>query len=340
MANTVTPAPPAPQPAAARRMSWSGLINQLGGVSTLGPVVALAIAVIVFTLFSARFLTPGNLSAIVEQVMVVGTLAVGQTLIILTAGIDLSNGAIMVFSSILMAKLATLQGVPVPLAILIGLVAAALVGALNGGLVTRLRLPPFIVTLGMLNIVLSVTLLYSHGASVVKLPAGLLIFGRFIDLGGTRITYGSILMLLIFAIAWYALTQTAWGRHVYATGNNAEAARRSGIRVGSLLLLVYTIAGFIYGIAGLLLLGRVTVGDPLAGSTANLDSITAVVIGGTSLFGGRGSVINTLIGALIVGVLRNGLTLVGIDALYQTLATGVLVILAVALDQLARSRAR
>ena len=175
---------------------------------------------------------------------------------------------------------------------------------------------------------------------VVKLPAGLLFFGRFFELGSTRITYGSILMLLIFAVAWYALTQTAWGKHVYATGNNAEAARRSGIRVSSLLLLVYTIAGLIYGIAGLLLLGRVTVGDPLAGATSNLDSITAVVIGGTSLFGGRGSVINTLIGALIVGVLRNGLTLVGIDALYQTLATGILVILAVALDQLARSRAR
>ncbi|HEY4866172.1 MAG TPA: ABC transporter permease [Candidatus Dormibacteraeota bacterium] len=340
MANTVTPAPQPAPAAAQRRTSLSGLVEQLGGVSTLGPVVALAIAVIVFTLLSARFMTPGNLSAIVEQVMVVGTLAVGQTLIILTAGIDLSNGAIMVFSSILMAKLATLQGVPVPLAILIGLIAAAAVGAVNGGLVTRLKLPPFIVTLGMLNIVLSITLLYSHGASVVKLPAGLLFFGRFFELGSTRITYGSILMLLIFAVAWYALTQTAWGKHVYATGNNAEAARRSGIRVNSLLLLVYTIAGLIYGIAGLLLLGRVTVGDPLAGATSNLDSITAVVIGGTSLFGGRGSVINTLIGALIVGVLRNGLTLVGIDALYQTLATGILVILAVALDQLARSRAR
>src|SRR2546429_5269957 len=147
-------------------------------------------------------------------------------------------------------------------------------------------------------------------------------------------------MVMVVAIECYGLTQPDWGKDVYATGNTAEAARRSGIRVSSLLLLVYTIAGLIYGIAGLLLLGRVTVGDPLAGATSNLDSITAVVIGGTSLFGGRGSVIKTLIGALIVGVPRNGLTLVGIDALYQTLATGVLVILAVALDQLARSRAR
>jgi fructose transport system permease protein len=316
----------------------AGLFGRLGGLSTFGPLIALLIAIAIFGLLSNRFLRPDNLTVIVEQVMVVGTLAVGQTLVILTAGIDLSNGAIMVFSSILMGKLAVAQGVPVPLAILAGLLAGAFLGGANGLLVTRFRLPPFIVTLGMLNIVLSITLLYSGGSSVTRLPEGLLLLGRRFDIGGTLVTYGSLLMLVIFGVAAYVLKQTAWGTHVYAIGNNVEAARLSGIRVNQHLLTVYAFAGLIYGIAGLMLLGRVTVADPLGGQTSNLDSITAVVIGGTSLFGGRGSVLNTLIGALIVGVLRNGLTLVGIDALYQTLATGVLVIVAVAVDQFARRR--
>jgi fructose transport system permease protein len=171
---------------------------------------------------------------------------------------------------------------------------------------------------------------------VTRLPEALLVLGRRFDVGGTLVTYGSLLMLVLFGIAAYVLKQTAWGTHLYAIGNNVEAARLSGIRVSLHLLTVYALGGVIYGIAGVMLLGRVTVADPLGGQTANLDSITAVVIGGTSLFGGRGSVLNTLIGALIVGVLRNGLTLVGIDALYQTLATGVLVIVAVAVDQFAR----
>jgi fructose transport system permease protein len=315
-----------------------GVFRRLGGLSTLGPLLALLAAIAIFGALSNRFLRADNLTVIVEQVMVVGTLGVGQTLVILTGGIDLSNGAIMVFTTVLMAKLAVAQGVPLPLAILVGVLVAACLGAANGLLVTRFRLPPFIVTLGMLNIVLSITLLYSGGSSVTRLPDLLLVLGARLDLGGTLVTYGSLLMLVIFGIAAYVLKQTAWGTHVYAIGNNVEAARLSGIRVNQHLLTVYALAGLIYGIAGLMLLGRVTVADPLGGQTANLDSITAVVIGGTSLFGGRGSVLNTLIGALIVGVLRNGLTLVGIDALYQTLATGVLVIVAVAVDQFARRR--
>ena len=335
MGNVATPTRPAAPVQLARATS---IFGRLGGLHTFGPLLALLVAIIIFGLLSDRFARPDNLAVIVEQVMVVGTLAVGQTLVILTGGIDLSNGAIMVFTSILMAKLAVTQGLAVPLAMLVGLVAAGCLGAANGLLVTRLRLPPFIVTLGMLNIVLSITLLYSGGSSVTRLPDDLLLLGRRLEVGGTLATYGSLFMLAIFGVAAYVLKQTAWGTHVYAIGNNVEAARLSGIRVNLHLLMVYTLGGLIYGIAGLMLLGRVTVADPLGGQTANLDSITAVVIGGTSLFGGRGSVLNTLIGALIVGVLRNGLTLVGIDALYQTLATGVLVIVAVAVDQFARRR--
>ena len=145
--------------------------------------------------------------------------------------------------------------------------------------------------------------------------------------------------LVLFAIAWFVLTQTTWGRRVYAIGDNPEATRLMGINVRKQLLMIYVVAGVIYGIAALLLISRTSVGDPNAGQTDNLDAITAVVLGGTSLFGGRGTIIGTLIGALIIGVLRNGLVLMGVASIYQVLITGILVILAVSVDQIARRRA-
>lgn len=156
--------------------------------------------------------------------------------------------------------------------------------------------------------------------------------------GGTNITFGSVFMILLFILMWYVLTQTAIGRHIYAVGDDPEAARLSGIRTDRLLVIVYTLAGIFYGIAGWLLIARTGVADPQAGQNANLESITAVVLGGTSLFGGRGNIIGTLIGALIVGIFRNGLTLMGVPSIYQWLITGILVILAVAVDQLTQRR--
>ena len=222
--------------------------------------------------------------------------------------------------------------------LLIGVALATGAGLLNGLLVTRINLPPFIVTLGTLNIAFALTHIYSEDQTVSGLPSQLTFFGNTFAVGQTDITYGTVLMLVLFVVAWYVLRQTAAGRHVYAVGNNPEAARLTGIRVRRLLLGVYTTAGLVYGIAALLLISRTSVGDPQAGQTDNLDSITAVVLGGTSLFGGRGSVIGTLIGALIVGIVRNGLQLMGVRSIYQVLITGILVILAVAVDQLARRR--
>jgi fructose transport system permease protein len=265
-------------------------------------------------------------------------LAIGQTLIILTAGIDLSNGAVMALSSVVMTSLAVNAGVNPVLAIVIGLVVCAAFGLLNGTLVTRLRLPPFIVTLGTLNIAFALTHIYSREQTVSNLPDIMTFFGNTFRVAGTNITYGTVLTLIMFVVVWYVLGQTAVGRHIYALGNNAEAARLTGINTRRLLLGVYTVAALIYGVAGLLLVARTSVGDPNAGQTDNLDSITAVVLGGTSLFGGRGGVIGTLIGALIVGVFRNGLQLIGVASIYQVLITGVLVILAVAVDQIARRR--
>jgi len=271
--------------------------------------------------------------------MVVGVLAVGQTLVILTAGIDLSVGTVMAFGQVVMTKLAVDSGVEPLLAIALGILACVAFGLLNGSLVAFVRLPPFIVTLGTFNIALALTHIYSNDLTFSGLPSALLFFGRRFELAGAEFTYGVVLMFVIFAVAWYALTQTAWGRHVYAVGDHAEAARRSGISVSRVILSVYLSAGLCVGIAAMLLAARTELGDPNAGQTTeNLDSITAVVLGGTSLFGGRGSVLGTLVGAIIVGVFRNGLTLVGVQVIYQYLVTGVLVILAVSVDQLVHRR--
>jgi fructose transport system permease protein len=269
----------------------------------------------------------------VQQVMVVGTLAIGQTLIILTAGIDLSNGAIMALSGVIMTSMAVDYGLNPFLAIFIGLAVAVAFGVLNGALVTFIRLPPFIVTLGTLNIAFALTRIYTT-QTVTGLPPAMTFFGNTFKIGDTAITYGSVLVVVMFAVAWFILRSTPAGRYVYAVGDNPEAARLAGISTTKLLIGLYAVAALTYGIAGLLLAARTGVGDPQAGQTGNLDSITAVVLGGTSLFGGRGMILGTLIGALIVGVFRNGLQLMGVESIYQVLITGILVIVAVSIDQL------
>jgi len=309
-------------------------------LTSLGPFLALLLACGYFASQSDRFLTGTNLSLIVQQSMVVAVLAIGQTLIILTAGIDLSIGAVMALGTIVMTKTAVQNGVNPALAILLGVGVCAAFGALNGGLITRLRLPPFIVTLGTLNIAFALTHIYSEEQTVTRLPEAQTWLGTTFSIGDTRIPYGAILMFLLYLLVWYVLRQTAAGRHIYAVGNNPEAARLTGINVQRLLLYVYTSAGVLYGIAGMVLIARTKVGNPQEGQTDNLDSITAVVLGGTSLFGGRGGVMGTLVGALLVGVFRNGLQLTGLESIYQRLITGILVIVAVAVDQLARRRQR
>ncbi|MFF7312012.1 ABC transporter permease [Streptomyces sp. NPDC008137] len=307
---------------------------------TTGPLIALLLACVFFSVSTDQFLTGGNFSLIVQQVMVVGTLAIGQTLIILTAGIDLSCGAVMAFGSIVIAKMAAEGSLPPLAAIALGLVVCGGFGMLNGALVQKIPLPPFIVTLGMLNVAFALTHIYSEEQTVSNLPGPLTALGQTFPLGKTDITYGSLVTIALFLLLAYALSSTGWGRHVYALGNSPEAARLNGIRTSRLTIGVYTAAGVLYGIAALLLISRTGVGDPQAGQTDNLDSITAVVLGGTSLFGGRGSVLGTFIGVLIVGVFRNGLQLMGVASIYQTLITGVLVILAVTVDQISRRKAR
>jgi fructose transport system permease protein len=306
----------------------------------LGPVLALLAACAVFAARSDRFWSGENLALVLQQVMVLGVLAVGQTLIVLTAGVDLSCGAVMALGGVVMTKLAAESGLPPAAAVAAGVLATTLFGLANGLLVTLVRLPPFIVTLGTLNVAFALTQLYSGGQTVSDVPAAMTRLGETVPVAGTPVVYGAALMLLVYAAAAFALRETAAGRHVYAVGGAPEAARLAGVHTRRVLLGVYTLAGALYGLAALLLVARTGVGDPNAGQAENLESVTAVVLGGTSLFGGRGLVLGTLVGALIVGVSRNGLTLLGVSSVYQVLVTGVLVILAVAADQLSRRGAR
>ena len=311
----------------------SSLLDIMRGSPIIGPLAALLLSCIFFATQSDRFLTGANFSLIIQQVMVVGTLAIGQTLVILTGGIDLSNGMIMALSSVLVTGLAVNSGMNPFLAILVGLLVCVAVGALNGGLITWIGLPPFIVTLGTFNIAFALVRIYTT-STITQLPDPLLYLGNTFNIGGTEFTYGSVVMVILYAITWYVLRSTPAGRAVYAVGDNPEAARLAGINTKAVLTWVYIVAGISYGIAGLLLVSRTGVGDPQAGQTGNLDSITAVVIGGTSLLGGRGQIVGTLIGALIVGVFRNGLQLMGVPSIFQGLITGVLVIIAVSIDYL------
>jgi fructose transport system permease protein len=311
----------------------------LHAMPTAIPALVLAASVLLFAVVvGGRFFHPLNLSLVLQQVTVIGLVAIAQTLIILTAGIDLSVGAILVLTSVVMGKLAVDSGWPVPFAIAAGLAVGALCGAINGALVTRLKMPPFIVTLGTWNIFFALNLWYSGSETIraqdleEKAPL-LLIFGTGVDVLGARFTLGALAMIGLVAATWYMLAWTRFGRHLMATGDNPEAAALAGVRTDRTLMQVYVLAGIICALAGWVLIGRIGSVSPQAGQTANLDSITAVVIGGTSLFGGRGSIIGTLMGALIVGVFRNGLALGGVNVLWQELAVGLLILIAVGVDQ-------
>ena len=314
--------------------------SKLPPLATLGPFIALLLACGFFALQSDRFLSAQNFALILQQVMVVGVIAIGQTLVILTAGIDLSCGMVMALGGIVMTKVASDYGLSAPVAIACGMGVTTLFGLVNGLLVTKVKLPPFIVTLGTLNIAFAATQLYSGAQTITDIPGGMTVLGSTFQVGGTAVVWGAVLMLALYVAMWFFLRETAPGRHIYAVGNNPEATRLTGIPTHRVLLGVYMLAGVFYGIAALLSVARTGAGDPNAGQTENLDAISAVVLGGTSLFGGRGVILGTLVGALIVGVFRNGLTLMGVSSVYQILVTGILVILAVATDQLSRKGVR
>lgn len=301
----------------------------------LSSAVVLAFALFAFSFGNENFLTPNNLSLILQQVAVIGAIAAGQTIIILTAGIDLSCGAIAIFASMVMAKTTFVNGWPFWASFILGLAVGTGAGAFNGWLISKINLPPFIVTLGTFNVFSALTLFYATGRTIMdqELDPFFLLLGNPIPLGEFKITYGVVVVTFMYTILAFALRYTGWGRHVYAVGDDIEAARLAGIQVKRVLMSVYIVAGFVFAITSWIIIGRVAAASPNSGIGLNLDSITAVVIGGTSLFGGRGAIFGSLIGAVIVGVFRNGLTLAGVDLYYQTFAVGVLIIVAVSIDQ-------
>ncbi|MEL7301079.1 MAG: ABC transporter permease [Pseudomonadota bacterium] len=305
----------------------------------LVPLIVLVSAIVIFGItLGERFLSPFALTLILQQVQIVGIVAAAQSIVILTKGIDLSVGAISVMSSVIMGQFTFRYGLPVEVAILCGLMCGTLIGALNGWLVAYIKLPPFIVTLGMWQIVLAANFLYSANETIrsqeIEANAPLLQFlGERFTIGGAVFTYGVVFMIGLVIILAYALRHTAWGRHVYAVGDDPEAAELSGVNVKMTLISVYALAGLICAFAGWALIGRIGSVSPTSGQLLNIESITAVVIGGISLFGGRGSILGAFFGALIVGVFTLGLRLAGADAQWTFLLIGVLIIAAVAVDQ-------
>lgn len=305
----------------------------------LVPLIVLSVSILVFgLLLGSKFFSPFALTLILQQVQIVGIVGAAQTLVILTAGIDLSVGAIMVFSSVIMGQFTFRYGLPPAIAVACGLLCGSLIGYINGWLVAKMKLPPFIVTLGMWQIALAANFLYSANETIrsqeIAAEAPLLqLFGYKFNIGGAVFTVGVIFLVFLVLFLAYVLKHTAWGRHVYAVGDDREAAGLSGVNVNFTLISVYTIAGLICAFAGWALIGRIGSVSPTSGQLANIESITAVVIGGISLFGGRGSILGMFFGALIVGVFSLGLRLMGADAQWTYLMIGMLIIIAVALDQ-------
>ncbi|MFM0012897.1 ABC transporter permease [Paraburkholderia sediminicola] len=295
-----------------------------------GIVAVLIVLCIVLSFANQYFLTLGNIADILRQTSINGILAVGMTYIVLTAGIDLSVGSTLALAGIISASLVTgphPHGAAFGLAA--GLAVGAAVGAINGLLVARLSIPPFVATLGMLSAARGLTYIYNDGMPVTDLPDGYLTIGTGAIAG---IPVPIIVFALVVALFWFVLRYTTYGRYVYAVGGNAKSAKTSGISTGKILFSVYVIGGLLAGLAGIILAARTTSALPQAGMSYELDAIAAVVIGGTSLSGGTGSLGGTVVGALMIGVINNGLNLLGVSSYYQQVVKGVIIVGAVLLD--------
>jgi ribose/xylose/arabinose/galactoside ABC-type transport system permease subunit len=301
----------------------------------LGTLAGLLLLSLALWAATPHFATVANLLNVVEQSALVGVLAVGMTFVILTGGIDLSVGSVVALAGVVLGA-ALRAGAAVPAALALCLLAGTACGLANGALVTLGRLPPFIVTLGMMSVARGGALLLADGRPISGFPAGLraLATGRL--LGVPR---PAVAMLALYAAAHLVLTRTTFGRYVYAIGGNAEAAALSGVAVRAHTVAVYAVSGALAAACAALLTARLDSAQPIAGLNYELDAIAAVVIGGTSLLGGAGTVLGTLVGALIMGVLRNGLNLLGVSSYLQQVAIGVVIVAAVLVDLALRRRA-
>jgi putative xylitol transport system permease protein len=295
-----------------------------------GIVAVLIVLCVVLSFANQYFLTLGNIADILRQTSINGILAIGMTYVVLTAGIDLSVGSTLALAGIVSASLVTGSHPLSPaLGLFAGLLVGAAVGAINGLLVARLSIPPFVATLGMLSAARGLTYIYNDGMPVTDLPDGYLSVGTGAIAG---VPVPIIVFVAVVALFWFVLRYTTYGRYVYAVGGNAKSAKTSGISTGKIIFSVYVIGGLLAGLAGIILAARTTSALPQAGVSYELDAIAAVVIGGTSLSGGTGSLGGTVVGALLIGVINNGLNLLGVSSYYQQVVKGVIIVGAVLLD--------
>ena len=284
------------------------------------------------SLYSPYFLTGVNMSAVFVTMSFIAIIAVGQLMVIITAGIDLSVSSIVALSGVLSAYLVVYEHTGIALGMLIGVLSGGAVGVINGVLITQVKLPPFIATLATLSAILGVTELMVNGQPVGAPPA-------FDVLGAGKlgpVPWAIIVMVLVAVAGWFILARTTLGRCIYAIGSNYQAARLSGIAVNRVLMTVYVVQGLLAGLSGVIVASRVLTGDPAAGTNYNLDAIAAVVIGGGSLFGGEGTVFGAMVGALLMELISNGSDLLNISTFWQDVILGVVIVVAIAYDQVRR----
>lgn len=297
-----------------------------------GLVVSFLLLCLALTLLSDRFLTASNLLNVLRQATINGIIAVGMTYVILTAGIDLSVGSVLALATVVAADLMQ-KGLPVPLGVLAGLGVGTLLGAVNGLLIARTGIPPFVVTLGMMTVARGLALTYTQGRPITGLPASFTFLGAGF-LG--PIPMPIVIFALVFGVGYFVLARTVFGEWVYALGDNPVAARLTGLPTRRVTALVYVISGFLAALAGLILVARLNSAQPTAGLGFEFDAIAAVVVGGTSFAGGEGGLFGTLLGVLIIQVLNNGLNLLNVSPLWEGVVKGVVIALALLLHRAAR----
>ena len=306
--------------------------NTMKYMSELTTVIALIILMAVITIINSNFLTANNLLNLLLQVTSNALIAFGMTFVILTGGIDLSVGSILALSSALTAGLLG-SGMPVTLAILISLILGCILGMMNGLLISYGKLAPFIVTLATMTIFRGATLVYTNGNPITKGLSDTFLF-QFLGQGYiVGIPFPVIIMFIVFIVLYVLLHKTAFGKSVYAIGGNEKASYISGVKLNKVKIIIYSISGIMASISGLIITSRLSSSQPTAGASYEMDAIAAVVLGGTSLSGGKGRILGTLIGALIIGVLNNGLNIIGVSAFWQQVVKGVVILIAVLIDR-------
>lgn len=331
----MTPTAPAPDQASVRPSPFAAL-RRLGSLRTSGLVWVLLVMVVAATAVNQAFISPFNLVNVARQMALFGIVSIGMTMVILTAGIDLSVGSVVAVAAVICALMLD-AGMPVPLVVIAGLAIGAACGAINGAGITLGKVPPFIMTLGMMVIGRgsAMTISGGHPVHFREASASFSWLGQGILLG---IPVPVWVFALVALLAWFVLRFTAFGRNIYAVGSNPEAARLSGINVRLTIFLVYVISGFLAGLTALIFISRLTVGEPVVATGLELEAIAITVIGGTSLFGGEGSVIGTILGAAIITVLANMLNLFGVSPFTQQIVKGVIIVAAVLFEMYRRNR--